>query len=224
MATVIKAVKPAAAAEEAVQPSIAVQSSAPADEKPSSIAAPEVTDPSGVFIVDAAQQLMIDGDLGLDLINPEITSLIGEMVQTYGTWTKAHLYTLAQFATEMRPQITISNPTQGAAALSNMWSAIKYILNTTEPHYTVQLSAALHILHRYGQEGYAYHDTSVLRFFDALAISRQESATLRLTLTLLKELADPSKRQTTKLSVPKALQGLGDEAVVRLQNYLNLGR
>lgn len=216
-------------AEQALAPAAVADTPAEQPAEPAAVEAPSAPAPvyvdvAPVTVDSVVQQLLIDGDLGLDNLDPEIVQVVGTMAQTHGKWTKATLYSLAEYTVAADPKYAIHDKVAFINTQRRLWNTIRTILTTEGTHYALQLSAALGIIHAY-REG-AFSDNSIFRHCDEIPVPPAAAAEMRYLITMLVHLANPATRkaQTELLAkgISKYTESLGESSRNRLLNYLNL--
>jgi hypothetical protein len=164
----------------------------------------------------------IAGDIGVEL-PADIQALIGQMVTTYGEWTKAQLQSIAEYIDTMAPNKPVESASKGVQAQTALWANIETILRCDQPHYTLLVSSLLGIMHTY--KSGVFGDAHVFRFYEYMPGNAAKRDRMRLVITLLKELADPQTRMdiAKQINVELAMSGFGDGPKARMTNYLQLG-
>lgn len=213
---------PAAAAAPVQEPQAAAPS-APVTEAPVQAPAPAPAAAEDPSISAQKLRLLADGDLGVP-IDPAITTIVGTMAQTHGSWTKVALYTLAEYTQLADPKYAMNDVSAFVSLQRRLWSTVRTILTTEEAHYTLQLSAALGIIHAY-REG-AFADNAIFRHCEDIPVSPAAATEMRYLITMLIHLADPTTRKTQAAQLAKGIAkyttSLGEGPRNRLLNYLNL--
>lgn len=164
----------------------------------------------------------IAGDIGVEL-PADIQALIGQMVTTYGEWTKAQLQSIAEYVILMAAGKPVESLAKGVQAQAALWGNLEVILRCDQPHYTLLVSSLLGIMHAY-KDG-AFSDAHVFRFYEHMPGNAVKRDRMRLVITLLKELANPATRMEVarEINVELAMSGFGDGPKTRMTNYLQLG-
>lgn len=127
--------------------------------------------------------------------------------------------TITDYAQKMKPGRLITQA-EGMRQQVSLCNAIFASINTLDADFKSVLTTILGILHR--ERDAAFRETHLFRYWDQVALSKNERRGFEKIITLLKTLADPKTRQTAlrQVDFERLLQyGLTEKGRTRLAAY-----
>ncbi len=127
--------------------------------------------------------------------------------------------TITDYAQKMKPGRLITQA-DGMRQQVSLCNAIFASINTLDADFKSVLTTILGILHR--ERDAAFRETHLFRYWDQVALSKNQRRGFEKIITLLKTLADPKTRQTAlrQVDFERLLQyGLTEKGRTRLAAY-----
>ena len=115
--------------------------------------------------------------------SPKDVTIAGQMV----------INTIAEYAQKMKPGRLITQA-EGMRQQVSLCNAIFAAINTLDADFRPVLTTILALLHR--ERDAAFRETHLFRYWDNVALSKNQRRGFEKIITLLKTLADPKTRQT----------------------------
>ncbi|MBB5409390.1 hypothetical protein HDG34_003331 [Paraburkholderia sp. HC6.4b] len=127
--------------------------------------------------------------------------------------------TVTEYAQIMKPGRVITQA-EGMRQQVSLCNAVFAAINTLDADFRSVLTAILGILHR--ERDTAFRETHLFRYWDSVALSKNQRRGFEKIITLLKTLADPKTRQTAlrQVDFERLMQyGLTEKGRTRLAAY-----